>query len=56
MHAAGPAPGQGGSFPERFELGRVVATGQVLTMELTPVEGTFVVSDLSHGPVLFATC
>ncbi|GAA1503721.1 hypothetical protein [Nocardioides humi] len=54
--AAGPAPGQGGSFPERFELGRVVASGRVLTMALTPVEGAFVVSDLSHGPVLFATC
>lgn len=54
--AAGPAPGQGGSFPERFELGEVVATGRVLTMAMTPVEGTFVLSDLSDGPVLFATC
>ncbi|WGX97665.1 hypothetical protein [Nocardioides sp. L-11A] len=54
--AAGPAPGQGGTFPERFALGRVVASGRVLTMAMTPVEGTFVLSDLSHGPVLFATC
>ncbi|WP_436697934.1 hypothetical protein [Nocardioides sp. BYT-33-1] len=54
--AAGPAPGQGGTFPERFELGDVVASGRVLTMAMTPVEGTYVVSDLSHGPVLFATC
>ncbi|TNM44103.1 hypothetical protein FHP29_05145 [Nocardioides albidus] len=54
--AAGPAPGQGGSFPERFDLGRVVASGRVLTMAMTPVEGNFVLSDLSHGPVLFATC
>lgn len=54
--AAGPAPGQGGSFPERFALGKVVASGRVLTMALKPVEGTFVLSDLSHGPVLFATC
>ncbi|TQK69397.1 hypothetical protein [Nocardioides sp. SLBN-35] len=54
--AAGPAPGQGGSFPERFELGKVVATGRVLTMAMKPVEGTFVLSDLSSGPVLFATC
>ncbi|MBM7516609.1 hypothetical protein [Nocardioides nitrophenolicus] len=54
--AAGPAPGQGGSFPERFELGKVVANGRVLTMAMTPVEGTYVLSDLSHGPVLFATC
>ncbi|GAA3530257.1 hypothetical protein [Nocardioides daeguensis] len=54
--AAGPAPGQGGSFPERFALGKVVASGRVLTMALKPVEGAFVLSDLSHGPVLFATC
>ncbi|MDQ6523298.1 hypothetical protein RB608_06805 [Nocardioides sp. LHD-245] len=54
--AAGPAPGQGGTFPERFALGKVVASGRVLTMAMTPVEGTFVLSDLSHGPVLFATC
>lgn len=56
--AAGPAPGQGGSFPDRFTLGKgdVIASGRVLTMDLTPVDGAFVVSDLSHGPVLFATC
>ena len=54
--AAGPAPGQGGSFPERFTLGKVVASGRVLTMAMKPVEGAFVLSDLSSGPVLFATC
>ena len=54
--AAGPAPGQGGSFPERFSLGKVVASGRVVTMALKPVEGSFVLSDLSSGPVLFATC
>jgi len=54
--ASGPAPGQGGSFADRFRLGRVVAEGRVLTMALEPVDGAFVVSDLSHGPVLFATC
>lgn len=54
--ASGAAPGQGGSFPERFTLGRVAVTGRVLTMPLDPVDGAFVVSDLSHGPVLFATC
>jgi hypothetical protein len=54
--AAGPAPGQGGAFTDRFELGRVEADGTLLTLELDPVEGTFVLSDLSTGPVLFATC
>jgi hypothetical protein len=54
--AAGPAPGQGGSFTERFELGPVTADGNVVTLELDPVEGSPVLSDLSTGPVLFATC
>lgn len=54
--AAGPAPGQGGEFADRFELGRVAAEGNVVTMELAPVEGSYVLSDLSTGPVLFATC
>ena len=54
--AAGPAPGQGGSFSDRFALGTVEADGSVVTLELEPVEGTYVISDLSNGPVLFATC
>jgi hypothetical protein len=54
--AAGPAPGQGGDFSERFSLGPVTADGSVLTMELKPVEDSPVLSDLSTGPVLFATC
>ena len=32
--ASGPAPGQGGTFPDRFDLGRVAADGRVVTMEL----------------------
>ncbi|KRA38596.1 MULTISPECIES: hypothetical protein [unclassified Nocardioides] len=54
--AAGPAPGQGGTFTERFHLGKVVAAGDTLTMDLEPVDDAFVMSDLNHGPVLFATC
>ncbi|QBR93344.1 hypothetical protein [Nocardioides euryhalodurans] len=54
--AAGPAPGQGGEFGDRFRLGRVAAEGEVVTMELDPVEGSYVLSDLTSGPVLFATC
>ena len=54
--ASGPAPGQGGDFSDRFDLGRVVAEGAVVTMELAPVEGEYILSDLTSGPVLFATC
>lgn len=54
--AQGPAPGQGGEFGDRFRLGRVSARGEVVTMRLAPREGSYVLSDLSSGPVLFATC
>jgi hypothetical protein len=54
--AAGPAPGQGGAFPDRFELGKVVADGSVVTMDLHPEPASYVMSDLANGPVLFATC
>ncbi len=54
--AAGPAPGQGGDFSDRFDVAPATAEGDVVTLELTPLEGTFVLSDLSAGPVLFATC
>lgn len=54
--AAGPAPGQGGTFPERFRLGKVSADGTVVTMELAPVDDSPVLSDLTTGPVLFAAC
>ena len=54
--AAGPAPGQGGDFADRFTLGPVTADGRVVRMELEPVDGSPVLSDLSTGPVLFATC
>jgi hypothetical protein len=54
--AAGPAPGQGGDFSDRFGVEKVTADGTVVTFDLAPVDGAFVVSDLSTGPVLFATC
>ena len=53
---AGPAPGQGGDFGDRFEVGDVVAEGTIVRADLAPVEGEYVLSDLSAGPVLFATC
>ena len=54
--ASGPAPGQGGDFSERFEVSAASAEGRVVTLDLEPVEGEYVLSDLSSGPVLFATC
>lgn len=54
--ATGPAPGQGGSFSDRFRLGKVTAEDEVVTMRLEPHEGEYVLSDLTSGPVLFATC
>jgi len=54
--ASGDAPGQGGTFAERFDLGRVSAEGDAVTMELEPVDGAYVLSDLTTGPLLFATC
>lgn len=54
--AAGPAPGQGGDFGDRFAVAASTAQGRSVVMELAPVDGEYVVSDLSSGPVLFATC
>ncbi|HEX5860639.1 MAG TPA: hypothetical protein VFY58_02285 [Nocardioides sp.] len=54
--ARGPAPGQGGDFSDRFTVDRVTAEGSLVTLALDPAEGEYVLSDLSSGPVLFATC
>jgi hypothetical protein len=54
--AGGPAPGQGGDFTDRFAVADAVSTGNVVTLELEPVPGQYVLSDLTSGPVLFATC
>ena len=54
--ASGPAPGQGGDFGDRFAVGSTTADGRVVTLDLEPVDGAYVLSDLATGPVLFATC
>jgi len=54
--ARGPAPGQGGDFTDRFTVDRVTAEGSLVTLALDPLPGKYVLSDLSSGPVLFATC
>ncbi|GAA4708188.1 hypothetical protein [Nocardioides conyzicola] len=54
--AAGPAPGQGGDFSDRFSVESATADGDLVTIDLSPTSGSYVFSDLSSGPVLFATC
>lgn len=54
--ASGPAPGQGGSYADRFRVASVTAEGTDVTLDLVPREGAYVISDLSTGPLLLATC
>ncbi len=54
--AAGPAPGQGGDFADRFTVEAAGSEGRTITLDLRPAEDTYVLSDLTSGPVLFATC
>jgi len=53
--ATGPAPGQGGSFTDRFRVVKGTADGQDVVLHLRPRQPQ-VLSDISTGPVLFATC
>ena len=40
----------------RFEVAEASSKGRVVRLDLLPREGSYVLSDLSSGPVLFATC
>ncbi|NUR07037.1 MAG: hypothetical protein HOQ45_08510 [Nocardioidaceae bacterium] len=54
--ASGDAPGQGGSFSDRFTITSGTAQDSTVLLQLRPKPGQSVLSDLSSGPVLFATC
>lgn len=54
--AAGPAPGQGGDFRDRFTVEGASSDGRELILDLQPEDGQYALSDLTSGPVLFATC
>ena len=54
--ASGPAPGQGGDFSDRFTVAAASSQGRTITLDLHPEAGQYVLSDLTSGPVLFATC
>ena len=55
--ASGEAPGQGGTFGERFRVREAVADGDDIVMQLEPAaKDLSLVSDLTEGPLLFASC
>lgn len=55
--ATGEAVGQGGTFGDRFEVAEARSEGNQVVMDLRPAEeDSPLLSDLSQGPVLFATC
>ncbi|MGZ4429780.1 MAG: hypothetical protein ACXVEV_15740, partial [Nocardioidaceae bacterium] len=54
--ASGAAPGQGGSFPQRFRITSATADGQEISMVFRPRPRETLLSDIGRGPVLFATC
>jgi hypothetical protein len=55
--AVGEAVGQGGEYPERFRVVEARSDGEEVVMDLEPVDEALpVFSDLTQGPVLFATC
>lgn len=54
--AGGAAPGQGGEFSDRFAIESATAQDRVVRLVLDPAPGQYVLSDLTSGPVLFASC
>ncbi len=55
--ASGDAPGQGGTFGERFRVAQAAADGKEIVMQLEPAGRDLpLLSDLTEGPLLFATC
>lgn len=55
--ASGDAVGQGGTFGERFRILKATADGNEIVMDLQPTADDLpLVSDLTEGPLLFASC
>lgn len=55
--AAGEAPGLGGTFPDRFAISSARTAGRLVVLDLEPAEDEpALLSGISDGPVLFATC
>ena len=53
--ARGAAPGQGGTFGERFTVTRAVQEGRLVRLDLR-ARSASLMSDLGQGALLFATC
>jgi hypothetical protein len=54
--ASGDAPGQGGTFADRFRIVSGSRSGQDVVLRMRPRGAQAVLSDLTSGPILFATC
>jgi hypothetical protein len=55
--ASGDAVGQGGTFGERFRVVEAAADGNEIVMDLEPASDDLpLLSDLTQGPLLFASC
>ncbi len=55
--ARGVAPGQGGTFDERFSIGRADTIGSAIVLVLDPrTPDTQLLRDLGRGGLLFASC
>jgi hypothetical protein len=54
--ASGDAPGQGGSFTDRFTVTDGRSTGRLVVLTLRAQPGADLLGDLGQGPVLFAAC
>jgi hypothetical protein len=55
--ATGEAVGQGGTFGERFRVVEAAADGNEIVMDLEPASDDLpLLSDLTQGPLLFASC
>lgn len=57
--ASGEAVGQGGAFSDRFDIATAKSAGSNVVLHLEPAgdgSDSSLLSDLSQGPVMFATC
>ena len=54
--ASGPAPGQGEDFPDLFSITSASRSGSTVRLDLHASEGSYSLSNLISGPVLFESC
>lgn len=54
--ASGPAPGQGEDFPDLFSVTSASRDGSAVLLDLHATEGSYALTNLISGPVLFESC